>query len=77
MDKYILPDSFLDRIRNRNKCSVNDSNHLKDLCDSFPLICNHLAWKVGSGQNVRVGSDSIIGCGASIFLLEEMIAHLQ
>jgi hypothetical protein len=48
-----------------------------DLILAFLIIDKYLAWKVGSVSQVRVGQDSISGCGENIFLSKDMVIQLQ
>ena len=34
-------------------------------------------WKVSDGYEVRIGSNSMLGCDQNIFLPQEIIDHLQ
>jgi hypothetical protein len=43
----------------------------------FLVIGSYLAWRVGDRSQVRVGENKIMGCGRYIFLLDEIIKHLQ
>jgi hypothetical protein len=41
------------------------------------VVENNLAWKVGNGELVRVGTDSVLGCGENVILSEDLIVSLQ
>jgi len=58
---YISLGSFLDWIGNPKKIKKNFSNHWKELVLEFTRIEEHLAWKVGNGEKVRIGVDFVIG----------------
>jgi hypothetical protein len=47
------------------------------LTTAFLVIGKYMAWKVGNGAQVRIGSDAIIGCGEDIFLPATIVLHLQ
>jgi hypothetical protein len=44
---------------------------------AFIVNENHFPWKVGNGVLVRVGVDSILGCGESVILSQEIINKIQ
>lgn len=44
---------------------------------AFPIIGNHLAWKVGDAFLVMLGADAVMGCGNFIFLPAFLIWHLR
>jgi hypothetical protein len=75
--KYITPLSVVDWIRHRNKVASSASTQWRTLSLSFPMIGKALAWKVGNGMQVRIGSDAIVGFGESIFLEEDLIYSLR
>jgi hypothetical protein len=77
IDKYIALDTILDWIRKRQKCAHNVSNQWRAISLAFPIIGNFLAWKVGSREKVRIRVDAIPGCGANIFLPDNLVTHLH
>jgi len=64
-------------IRTEHKSIQNVSNNEKAMTQVFPMIGQHLAWLVGNGSQVRVGSDAITGCRHNIFLPATLVTHLQ
>lgn len=59
--KYLALRSILDWIRNLDKNISGVSNIWKAVLQSFDLIGNGLAWKVGSRREVRTGINMWLG----------------
>jgi hypothetical protein len=36
------------------------------------VIGNHLAWRVGNGEQARIGVDSALGCGETIRYVKQI-----
>lgn len=53
------------------------SNVWKAIVQSFPLVGNWLAWKVGKWDKVRIGADPWVGSGERHKLSEELIVTLK
>jgi hypothetical protein len=70
--KYISPLFVVDWIHQRNKIIPNASTQWRDLPQVFPMIVKYLDWKIGSGEHVRIGSNTIVICGERVFLEEEL-----
>ena len=64
-------------MRSPNKNIKNVSNHWKAMVLDFLTIEKSLTWKVGNVNNVRIGSDLIMGCGEHNFPSLDMIKHLH
>jgi hypothetical protein len=77
IQKYIAPGTLINWIRWDRKNIHNVSNQWKALTLDFLVVGTYLTWKVGNGSQVRVGADAIMGCGNGIFLLANIIQHLQ
>jgi hypothetical protein len=61
--KYIRPDSVGDWIRRNDKSTQNCSIIWKAVVKSFHVVGDGLAWKVGKGNQVRIGMDPWPGSG--------------
>jgi hypothetical protein len=59
--KYICPTSLAEWIRNPKKSHQNGSIMWKALVKSFEVINQGLAWKVGRGNSLKLGSDPWVG----------------
>jgi len=68
IQKYIAPESVESWIRNPIKNKRGISVIWKAILNSFPIISNKLAWKIGSGEKVRIGVDPWQG-GAQRYIL--------
>lgn len=55
--KYIVPRSIIEWIREFDKRKLGVSVIWKVVLQPFDLIVQGLAWKVGNGRNVRIGLD--------------------
>jgi hypothetical protein len=75
--KYISPDSIEDWIRSPLKASTNGSIIWKAMISSFPVVGDSLAWKVGKGNHLRIGTDPWPGSGNSHILSEDLIEQLH
>lgn len=70
--KYIYPLSLIDWIRRSDKSCRIASNHWKALLKAFHVIEPYLPWKVGNGNLVWVGRDSILGLPGGVRLSSEL-----
>jgi hypothetical protein len=75
--KYIWPSSLQEWIRNPSKKYHVATIMWKDLVSSFDVIGDGLAWRVGKGNQVRLGRDAWPGSGGAHILSENIIQHLQ
>lgn len=50
---------------------------MKALVTSFLIVGGFLCWKVENGEELRVGVDSIMGCGPHVRLSEGLVEFLQ
>lgn len=60
--KYMDPLSIEEQIRQRNKPFPNASTMWKALVLTLPLLGKWKVWKLGNGQNIKLGVDPWIGC---------------
>jgi len=58
------------------KIIQNVSNHWKSMALSFLVIGMYLAWRVGNEAHVRIGTNTIMGCGEEVFLVENLVLNL-
>ena len=65
--KYISPSYLLEWIKNPWKSIKNVFDQWKDLVLAFLVNGGSLAWKVGYGEQVRIGENFVMGWGDSIF----------
>eukprot|EP00253_Pinus_taeda_P006972 PITA_06972 len=65
-----------DWIRCQEKKPKHSSVIWKATVEAFHVIEQGLAWKVGDGQNVRIGRDPWVGCNASYALSPGLLRHL-
>lgn len=75
--KYVDPLSFEEWVRFPVKHILNVPIIQKALIQSFPLLSNWLAWRIGNGDKVRIGADPWIGCAALYRLPVAMIETLH
>lgn len=75
--KYIHPELIKEWIRSLAKERENCTIIWKALLKSFPVIGERLAWKVGRGNKVRVGTGPWPGSGNNHILPEELVRHLN
>jgi hypothetical protein len=75
--KYIKPGSVGDWIRRENKNIPNCSIIWKVVIKSFHVIGDGLAWKIGRGDKLRIGSDPWPGSGLAHSLSQELQDHLH
>jgi hypothetical protein len=71
--KYISPNSIEDWIRSPLKASTNGSIIWKVMISSFPVVGDNLAWKVGKGNQLRIGTDPWPRSGNSHILPKDLI----
>jgi len=60
--KYIKPLSIVEWFSSRDKSCGNASIIWKFVIKSFSLIGDWLVWRVGRGDNIRIGEDPWVGC---------------
>lgn len=53
------------------------SNQWKTLTLSFQIMQTNFSWRVSYGKWVRVGTNTIMGCGNKVFLSNNMIYYLH
>ena len=70
--KYILPGTIEDWIRQSNKTTSNYSIIWKAIIKSFHVIGDGLAWKIRKGEKLRLGSDPWPGSGTAHTLSQEL-----
>jgi hypothetical protein len=75
--KYIKPDSVGDWIRRADKSLSSCSIIWKAVIKSFHVIGDGLAWKVGRGDQVRIGTDPWPGSGNAHSLPQAILDHLH
>eukprot|EP00253_Pinus_taeda_P029650 PITA_29650 len=75
--KYIDPVPLEDWIRNPVKSKQHASVIWKATVDSFKVIEQGLAWKIGNGRNLKIGKDPWIGCNENYALSLGLIRHLE
>eukprot|EP00253_Pinus_taeda_P009549 PITA_09549 len=75
--KYIDPVPLEDWIRNPVKSKQHASVIWKATVDSFKVIEQGLAWKIGNGRNLKIGKDPWIGCNENYTLSPGLIRHLE
>jgi hypothetical protein len=75
--KYINPGSIGEWIRRANKNIPNCSIIWKAVIKSFHVIGDGLAWKIGRGDKLRIGSDPWLGSGNAHSLSQELQYHLH
>lgn len=75
--KYIELVPLEDWIRNPVKNKKNASVIWKATVESFKVIEQGLAWKIGNGRNLKIGLDPWIGCNEKYALSPGLIKHLE
>jgi len=60
--KYIHPLSIMEWIHKPSQSSLEASNIWKAISQPLSLIKDGLAWKIGNGEQVRLGIDAWIEC---------------
>eukprot|EP00253_Pinus_taeda_P008825 PITA_08825 len=75
--KYIDPCPLEDWIRTPGKSSKQSSVFWKATVAGFSIIEQGLAWKVGDGQNVRIGRDPWVGCNDLYALSQGLLDQLD
>lgn len=73
--KYTAPTPILEWIKDPDRRPPSVSIIWKVVLQSFDLIGQGLAWKVGNGRNVTIGLDPWSGCGQG-HLLQGMFGKL-
>jgi len=75
--KYIDPAPLEDWIRNPIKNKKNVSVIWRVTVESFKVIEQGLAWKIGNGRNLKIGKDPWIGCNENYALSPGLIRNLE
>eukprot|EP00253_Pinus_taeda_P035322 PITA_35322 len=75
--KYIDSVPLEDWIRNLVKSKQHASVIWKAKMDSFKVIEQGLAWKLGNEKNLKIGKDPWIGCNENYALSLGLIRHLE
>lgn len=75
--KYIEPTPLEDWIRNPVKNKKNALALWKETVESFKVIEQGLAWKIGNGRNLKIGLDPWVGCNEKYSLSPGLIRHLE
>jgi len=75
--KYIDPTPLEEWIRNPVKNKKNVSVIWKATVESFKVIEQGLAWKIGNGRNLKIGKDPWVGCNENYALSPGLIRHLE
>eukprot|EP00253_Pinus_taeda_P012674 PITA_12674 len=75
--KYIDSVPLEDWIRNPVKSKQHASVIWKATVDSFKVIEQGLAWKIGNDINLKIGKDPWIGCNENYALSPGLIRHLE
>lgn len=74
---YFKTRTVLDWIRTMRKSVKNYYNQCKAFVLSFPVIGRFLAWKVGQGDQVRIGTDAVLVWGERMIFPGDMLTSLQ
>jgi hypothetical protein len=77
MDKYLAPTFIIKWYRSQTFNSTSVSMIWRGLLKSIHLITHCLCWHPGSGQQVAIGTDRIMGLEDISFLLPELISSLK
>eukprot|EP00253_Pinus_taeda_P013898 PITA_13898 len=75
--KYIDPTPLEAWIRNPVKSHKKVSAIWKATLESFKVIEQGLAWKVGNGEKVKIGKDPWIGCNENYALSPGLVQQLE
>eukprot|EP00253_Pinus_taeda_P016010 PITA_16010 len=75
--KYIDPIPLEEWIRAPSKTQKNASAIWKATLESFKVIEQGLAWKIGNGEKVRIGKDPWVGCNGNYALSPDLILQLE
>jgi hypothetical protein len=77
IQKYIHPDSLEEWIRNPLKKRTMCSIIWKAVVNSFDVVGDGLAWCIGNGTKVRLGTNLWPGSGDNHLLPLDLIHHLN
>jgi hypothetical protein len=77
IQNYIAPIHLEVWIRSQQKSKKGALVIWKSILNTFPLIENGLAWKIGNGNHFRLGKDPWPGCEWNHLLTEQLIQHLH
>lgn len=75
--KYIDPTPLEEWIRNPDKNKNNVSVIWKATVESFKVIEQGLAWKIGNGEKIKIGKDPWVGCNENYALPPGLAQHLE
>lgn len=74
--KYIAPRSTLDWIRDRIWATSGSSIICKVITKVAHIIQRGISWQIGSGESIRIGTDSWSGSGEYHLLPDPLLEHL-
>ena len=77
MRKYLKREPILGWIKNPNKSFKGDSLFWKSIVQTFLVVGDILAWKVGNMILCLIGRGNIMGFGQRVNLLVELVKHLN
>eukprot|EP00253_Pinus_taeda_P031398 PITA_31398 len=75
--KYIDPTPLEDWIKNLIKTQKNVSAIWKATLESFKVVEQGLAWKIGNGEKVKIGKDPWVGCNGNYALSPDLVQHTE
>eukprot|EP00253_Pinus_taeda_P028145 PITA_28145 len=75
--KYIDPTPLEDWIRNPIKTQKNVFAIWKATLESFKVVEQGLAWKIGNGEKVKIGKDPWVGCNGNYALSPDLVQHME
>ena len=75
--KYCPGSTIIEWFKNPNKTHKNRSIGWKALVESYPLVGNWIASRIGNGTQVRLGEDLWVGAEENFILSESIISQLR
>ena len=75
--KYMKGCKVVDWLRYKHFSSRNVSVMWRGFIQALPWMGIHLAWQVGSGENVLLGIDPIVGSHSSFDFPEDLRSYLE